>query len=198
MAWPEPSTSGHVVWQHLPIPSGPDKNFCRGQGWNICTALHKHSLPYVTRFPEQPVIQGEDFQWKQRKSACKKPFYLCCSMARSRFIIALSCLHSKVTTDTAVFSSHLSNTILFLAILTFWLFWWNIFYQIVSSLICLIVWRYCEMIKVPKMDKLAFIPWHLPQWWKKHGFIDRIYPFQGAQLNIGRTLCFDLSLCKTK
>ena len=54
------------------------------------------------------------------------------------------------------------------------------------------------MIKVPNMDKLACVPLHLPQWWKKQGFIDRIHPFQGALLNTGRKLCLELPLCKTK
>lgn len=36
----------------------------------------------------------------------EKAFYLCCSVTRSTFMIALDCLCSSGTADTEVFSSH--------------------------------------------------------------------------------------------
>lgn len=58
-----------------------------------------------------------------------KNLFIYASVTKREFMIALNCSHSTVTADTAVFSSHLSNSILFLAISTL-LFQWNTFYHI--------------------------------------------------------------------
>lgn len=47
--------------------------------------------------------------WFRRRASGErmgKPFYLCCSVTRSSFTIALDCLCSNGTADTAVFFSH--------------------------------------------------------------------------------------------
>lgn len=133
---PAPQPCGLTAPAH---PSHADKqSTCRGSGWNICVTPQTQ-LTMCHQTAETACDSRAGLPLKAEQSVCEKPFYLQHIVTRSRFIISLNCLLSKVTTDAAVSPPTCQMPFFSFCYFNIWLFWWNTFYRIalLPSLFCL-------------------------------------------------------------